>query len=181
MDSNGETNNPRGLGMLIRVEQAISAALVLTILGLVAVQMAARYFLRSPFTWTEEAARFGLIWLTFIGAAFVMAKGRHIAVDVVSQPLGPRARMALDIVSLLITIVASAMLLPASFSFTVVMGGVGSPAAGIPMSVVYSAGLFGFSLLALHCLFRLIIALRSGPAMYADEDIVEHIAGTDSA
>lgn len=174
------SGSPGILERVIRVEEAVGAALLMAIFLLVVAQVAARYVLQSPFVWTGEVARFGLIWLTFVGAAFVMARGRHIAVDVVSQPLGPRGRMALDIASSLITVVAALIFLPASLQFTIAMSRVNSPAADVPMSVVYSAGLVGFGLLAVHCLIRLFVAVRLGPAGYVDEDIVEQIAGGDT-
>ena len=33
-----------------------------------------RYILLSPFLWTEEVARFGMIWLTFNGASIIMKR-----------------------------------------------------------------------------------------------------------
>lgn len=166
---------------MIRVEEAISAALIVIILGLVILQVVTRFLLDSSYVWTGELARFGLIWLTFVGSAFVMARGRHVAVDVVSQSLGPRSRMALDVVSSIIVIAASLMLLPASFRFTAVMNRIGSPAADVPMSAVYAAGLIGFGLLALHCFIRIVVAVRQGPTGYADEDVVEHLAGAEQS
>ncbi len=162
--------------MVIRAEEIIGAALVVAILGLVVVQVVGRHFLGTPYPGTVELARYGLIWLTFVGAAFVMARGQHIAVDVVSRPLGPRGLMVLDVVASLITIVTAAIILPASYSFVVAMNRVSSPVADIPMSMVYGAALVGFALMAVHCLVRLIIAVRLGPAGYADEDIGEKIA-----
>lgn len=164
------------LERVIRTEEAAGAILIVAILLLVIAQVVARYLLNSPFVWTEEIARFGLIWVTFLGAAFVMARGRHIAVDVVSQPFGPRGRMMLDISSSIITIVTALVILPASLSFTITMSSVGSPAADVPMSVVYAAGLIGFSLLAIHCIIRTIISIRSGPGAYEDEDVGEKVA-----
>lgn len=165
------------LERVIRIEEAAGAVLIVAILLLVIVQIVARYVLNSPFVWTGEIARFGLIWVTFLGAAFVMARGRHITVDVVSQPFGPRGRMLLDISASLITIVTALVILPESLSLTMAMSSVGSPAADVPMSVVYAAGLTGFSLLALHCIIRTILAIRSGPGAYADEDIGEQVTG----
>lgn len=178
MEPGEEKGAPGSLKILARAEQAASATLMAAILGLVTLQVVNRYALESPFVWTEELARFGLIWLTFIGAAFVMARGRHIAVDVLSHLLGPRGRMILDIVSLLFTLAASIMFLPASFRFTRSMHNLSSSAADVPMSVVYSASLCGFGLLAFHCLIRLVVAVREGPAGYTDENAVEHIPGS---
>lgn len=85
--------------------------------------------------------------------------------------------MLLDVVSSLITIATAAIILPASYSFVVAMTQVGSPVAGVPMSMVYGAALVGFALMAVHCLIRLFLAVRLGPTGYADEDIGEKIAG----
>lgn len=182
METDGQESRARRVvEAAIRFEQMISAALVIVILALVVMQVVARYVLKDPFVWTEELARFGLIWLTFIGTAFVMARGRHIAIDVVSQPLSPKGRMALDIVSSLMTIAAAVVFLPASLNFAIAMNRVGSPAADIPMSFVYAAGLVGFSLLALHCLLRLVFALLEGPQGYEDEDVGSHLAGNENS
>lgn len=180
-ENNAPGDNQRAsigaLERVIRIEEAAGAILVVAILLLVIAQVVARYLLNSPFVWTGEIARFGLIWVTFLGAAFVMARGLHITVDVVSQPFGPRGRMILDISSSLITIVTALVILPESLSFTIANNSVGSPAADVPMSAVYAAGVIGFGLLALHCIIRTILALKSGPRAYEDEDIGEQVGG----
>lgn len=174
-----EATGPRGLALLVRLEEAISVALLVLILGLLLVQIVGRSLPNVSYIWTEELTRFGLVWLTFIGAAYVMAQGRHITIDVANQLLGGRGRKVLDIVSSLVALATCAMLLPASFVFTSTMHYINSPAADVPMSLVYGAGLSGFSLLTLHCLVRLISALRRDPDSYVDEDIVAHTPGIE--
>lgn len=165
----------RGLGILIRVEEILSALLVALIFGLVVLQVVARYLLDSPYVWTEEVARFGLVWLTFIGAAFVMARGRHITVDLAGHLLGPRGRMVLDVISLTVTFAASVALLPASWSYVRLTSSINSPGADLPLSVLYAPGLLGFGLLALHCLILLVIAVRGGPVQYLEEDVAKQV------
>lgn len=131
-----------------------------------AAQVAARYVFRSPIAWTEELARFVLIWLAFMGAAFVMGEGRHITVDVVSRMLSRRGRLALECVSSVAVLVACAMLLPAGLAFARQMGSVRSPALQIPMSWWYWAAGAGFVLLALHTLANLIAAIRRGAPLW---------------
>ena len=39
-----------------------------------------RFILHDPITWSEEAARYMMVWVTFLGAGYAMGKGRHIGV-----------------------------------------------------------------------------------------------------
>ena len=39
-----------------------------------------RFVLHDPITWSEEAARYMMVWVTFLGAGYAMGKGRHIGV-----------------------------------------------------------------------------------------------------
>lgn len=55
----------------------IFALLVLDVLF----QIFSRYILGTSFTWTEEFARFSLIWLTILGAAYLNAKREHLSMD----------------------------------------------------------------------------------------------------
>jgi len=56
---------------------SIFALLVLDVLF----QVFSRYILGTSFTWTEELARFSLIWMTVIGAAYLNAKKEHLSMD----------------------------------------------------------------------------------------------------
>ncbi len=55
----------------------IFALLVLDVLF----QVFSRYILGTSFTWTEEFARFSLIWMTILGAAYLNAKREHLSMD----------------------------------------------------------------------------------------------------
>lgn len=61
----------------------IFALLVLDVLF----QVFSRYILGSSFTWTEEFARFALIWMTILGAAYLNAKREHLSMDFIYQKL----------------------------------------------------------------------------------------------
>ncbi len=50
-------------------------------------QVFARYVLNTSFTFTEEFARFALIWLAILGAAYLNAKREHLSMDFVFQKL----------------------------------------------------------------------------------------------
>lgn len=62
---------------------------------IVFLQFFTRYVLNDSLAWTEEIARYGLIWITFVGGAMVVRKNTHIAVEVLLNFLPPRPARAL--------------------------------------------------------------------------------------
>jgi TRAP-type C4-dicarboxylate transport system permease small subunit len=44
-------------------------------------QVFSRYILNTSFSWTEELARFSLIWLSILGAAYLNARREHLSMD----------------------------------------------------------------------------------------------------
>ena len=67
--------------------------------AIVFLQFFTRYVLNDSLAWTEEIARYALMWLTFIGAAVVARKNLHISGEAVLHYL-PKvpARVLLAIV-----------------------------------------------------------------------------------
>lgn len=50
-------------------------------------QVISRYMLSASFSWTEELARFSLIWMTILGAAYLNAKREHLSMDFLYRKL----------------------------------------------------------------------------------------------
>ena len=61
-------------------EDWLAFAVFWALAGIVFLQFFTRYVLNNSVAWTEEIARYGLIWVTFIGAAMVTRRNTHIAV-----------------------------------------------------------------------------------------------------
>jgi len=59
----------------------IFALLVIDVLW----QVFSRYILNRSFSFTEEFARFALIWLSILGAAYLNAKREHLSMDFLYQ------------------------------------------------------------------------------------------------
>lgn len=147
---------------MVAGEQALAALFLFVILATMGAQVFARYFFGAPFSWSEEVARLALIWMTFIAAAFVMAEGRHITVDVVSERLSLRGRVLLECLSHAIVAATCLLLLIGGLRFVWYVGKVGSPSLGIPMSYWYGAVELGLLLMAIHAILNLIQVLLSG-------------------
>nr|MBC8443682.1 TRAP transporter small permease [Deltaproteobacteria bacterium] len=44
-----------------------------------------RYVMQSPFMWTEEVARYLLVWMGFTAVSIALRQGKHIKVEVLSN------------------------------------------------------------------------------------------------
>lgn len=85
------------------VEDVISFAVFWVLAAVVFLQFFTRYVLNDSMAWTEEIARYLLIWVTFIGAATAIRRGTHISVEALLHFLPARItaifRFAIDIVT----------------------------------------------------------------------------------
>ncbi len=66
----------------------LMAANVLNVLW----QVFTRFVLKNPSSFTEELARYLLIWVGLLGASYVAGRKMHLAIDVVINRLKGRAR-----------------------------------------------------------------------------------------
>ena len=56
---------------------------------IVFLQFFTRYILNDSLAWTEEIARYGLMWVVFIGGAMVTRRNTHIAVELLANVMKP--------------------------------------------------------------------------------------------
>lgn len=143
-------------------EKTLAALFLFIILATMGAQVVARYFFGTPFPWSEEVARLALIWMTFMAAAFVMAEGRHITVDLLSARLSVRGQLRLECLSHGIVAGTCLLLLIGGLRFVWYVGKVGSPSLGIPMSWWYGAVEVGLLLMAIHSVVNLLQVLATG-------------------
>lgn len=60
-------------------------------------QVFSRYILNTSFSWTEELARFSLIWLSILGAAYLNAKREHLSMDFLYRKLSASSKKKMSI------------------------------------------------------------------------------------
>lgn len=129
-------------------------------------QVASRYVLRSPSSWTDELATLLIIWVALLGASVAFIRQGHLGVDYFVGKLPPRPRLLIEVcVYLLVAFFALAVLLIGGLKLvglTLLTGQV-SPALGVKMGHVYLAlPVSGFFILvfALTTAAQNIAALR---------------------
>ena len=111
---------------------------------IVFLQFFTRYVLNDSLSWTEEIARYGLMWIVFIGGIMVTRRNTHIAVELLSNVMKPGlARAAL--LALVDFIKLGFLALLAFFSFTITerMHLQRMTVFDLPMSYVYGGVAFG--------------------------------------
>ncbi len=154
-------------------EKTIAALFLFLIVSTMAAQVIARYVFGAPFQWSEEVARLSLIWMTFISAAFVMAEGRHIAVDMISSRVGDRGKLFIECLSYVVVAASCLLLLIGGANFVWYVGKVGSPALGVPKSWWYGAGMVGLLLMAIHALVNLLQVWMTGKPIPREAHVEE--------
>lgn len=69
----------------------IMAVMVVNVLW----QVFSRYVTGSPSLFTDELARYLMIWVGILGAAYVSGKNMHVAIDILPQKAGPKTQRIL--------------------------------------------------------------------------------------
>jgi TRAP-type C4-dicarboxylate transport system permease small subunit len=60
-------------------------------------QVFTRFIMGDPSPWTEELARFTLIWVGLLGAAYVAGQKMHLALDLLPMKLEGNSKIYLDL------------------------------------------------------------------------------------
>ena len=138
----------------------LMGALVVTVLW----QVFTRFVLRDPSSWTEELARYLMIWVGLIGAAYAAGKHKHLAVDILIGKLSGAGSRQLKVFIGLCTIAfALAALVGGGVRLVWVMLKLGQTSASlqIPLGYVYLALPLSGLLITWYAVMDLIADLRS--------------------
>ncbi|MFT6370846.1 MAG: TRAP-type C4-dicarboxylate transport system permease small subunit [Maribacter sp.] len=114
----------------------IMTAMVLNVLW----QVASRFILGSPSSFTDELARYLMIWVGILGAAYVSGQNMHVAIDVLPRRLNEQTqKKLLFIVRLLIILFCLGAMVVGGLRLVYITHVLdqNSPALQVPLSLVY--------------------------------------------
>jgi TRAP-type C4-dicarboxylate transport system permease small subunit len=97
--------------------------------------VADRLFLGIGMSWTDELARFALVWTSFLAAAIALQHQRHFAFTIIFDRLGSAGRIGVGLLILTGLVVLAWYGIRLTVAVTVQT----SPSLGIAMSWVYAA------------------------------------------
>ncbi len=100
-----------------------------------------RYVFNAQADWTEELARFLLIWIGILGAAYAAGQRMHLAIDLLMPKLDAAKQRQLQwVISLLILFFATTVMVIGGLRLLYITHTLGqlSAALRIPMTIVYA-------------------------------------------
>jgi TRAP-type C4-dicarboxylate transport system permease small subunit len=77
---------------IIALTSWIVAYLTLQMTLVVLLGVFTRYILNDSLAWTDELARYSMVWLTWLGGGIAIRRGAHIAVEFVKDAIPEKAK-----------------------------------------------------------------------------------------
>ena len=108
-------------GWLRRRAENVAAAMLAVMFAAFIIQIVFRYFFNLPTGWTSELTVVMWLWLVLWGAAFALREDEEIRFDLISGAVGPRARIAMGIVTALALLILYGLALKPSFDYVAFM------------------------------------------------------------
>ncbi|WP_209124240.1 TRAP transporter small permease [Alkalihalobacillus sp. BA299] len=128
-------------------------------------QVFSRFVLQESLRWSEELARYLMIWSVFIGSALAIRKLDLISVDALKELLSDRAKSILNIIVYIVCIGFLCVLIWYGIDIVGNVTRQTSPAMNISMAWPYSAIPVGSIFMMINCLAVIlnnILKLKGG-------------------
>ena len=133
--------------------RAVNRMLVVVLLAAMALMVFANVVLRfltdHSILWAEEASRYAMVWLTFLGAGPVLRYGGHIGIDTLERSL-PRQAAAIRAGILALLFAFFCVMVVVGIRYALLTWAQTTPVLGIPIGAVYLAMPLGFALMLVH-------------------------------
>lgn len=142
--------------------QGLAALMLLAIVLIVLGNVFMRYFLHVGLGWTEEAARFLLIGLTFVAAAAAVKEWGHFQLLVATKWVPPKYYRAVQAFAVTVVLIMSAVLVRYGIAITQVSWFQTSPTMEWSMGSLYSIVPVSGAIMFLFGLEHLWNILRGG-------------------
>lgn len=139
------------------------------LLGIVMLQFFTRYVLNDSLGWTEEIARYLLIFLTFVGSITCVRKGAHIFLEFFYRYL---PRVLVKPVAVSVELVSTAFYAFAGY-LTIQLAQETSAqnmvSIDLPKGIIYWTVMVCFFLMALTAAYRAVLRVRASSDSIAEE------------
>ncbi|WP_336368044.1 TRAP transporter small permease [Marinobacter sp. C2H3] len=161
---------------MAHTDRAVAAVLkpvlaggIAALIAVITLQIVSRV-LFSAVGWTEEVARFLLVWLTFLGAVLAWAQRRHIVVTVLVDRLPPSVRRWLSAFALACAVAALVALAWIGYQYMMMQSYQKSASLRVPMMYIYAVIPLSAALMALLGLADLVRVCLGWPLPGPDDD-----------
>jgi TRAP-type transport system small permease protein len=150
MTSSIENRAVRASAKIERVIDSLCICMLVAMVASMGWQVFGRYVLNHSPAWSEELARYLMVWLTFLGSASVLRSGGHLTVTALVDALPPTGQRMLLWIRDLLMMGLCVLMAVQSWRFAIINLGQETAALEIPMAVPNLALAVGFGLIALQ-------------------------------
>ncbi|NQV40788.1 MAG: TRAP transporter small permease [Candidatus Marinimicrobia bacterium] len=134
-----------------------------TIVVVVTWQVVTRFLMTTPSSYTEELARFLLIWIGVLGGAYALRTRAHLGIDIMTTKLHGRQKdmlmigiyLAIILFSSLILVIGGIKLVALTFSLNQI-----SASLGIKMGYIYTVLPLSGSIMIIYSLDVILDAFK---------------------
>jgi TRAP-type C4-dicarboxylate transport system permease small subunit len=127
---------------------------------IVAIQVFSRYVLNHSLFWSEELARYLLVWMTFLGASTAYKRHLHPGVDVLVARLPRRLQNSLAILVQIVSVGLFTVMVIYGLQFAYFVRSQISPALYLPKWTVFSIVPVSGTILIIHALAFLSAGIK---------------------
>jgi len=126
-------------------------------------QVATRFLMSSPSSYTEELARFLLIWIGVLGGSYALRTRAHLGIDILSTKLQGRQKdmlmigiyLAIILFSVLILVIGGIKLVALTFTLNQI-----SASLGLKMGYIYLVLPLSGSIMVIYSIDVILDALK---------------------
>lgn len=162
-------------GALNAVIQPVVFTGMAVLIGVITLQIISRVFFTAV-GWTEEVARFLLIWITFLGATLAFQRGRHIAVTFVVDALPALPQRLCRIAATLVVVGFLASLVVIGLEYMQMQSFQRSASLRISMTWIYAIIPLSAAIMVWYALVDLAGLALGGSIIRRDPDSPEEAA-----
>ena len=145
---------------------SLNAAVVIATLSsmalIVGANVALRYTTNHSLPWADEAARYLMIWMTFLGAGLALRQGGHVAITNLHDVLATRSQRVLRAGIVLLLLLFFCFMVYVGWQYMERARFQLTPALRLSFRYVYAAMPVGFALLIVHLLLIAGPFIRAG-------------------
>lgn len=161
----------RGVDTSLR---ALLVILVVALVSSVAWQVLSRYLLEDPSPWTEELARFLLIWIGMLGASYAFHRKAHLGLELLPAKLeGTKATMLRYFTLAIVALFAGAVLVAGGSNLVSLTWELRQYSAvlGLPIAWVYSVIPLTGVLIVFFCITQALEPGDERTALHEKEEL----------
>ena len=148
--------------VLDKLEEIILIILMVAMTISVVIQVFSRTVLNVSPSWTEEVARYMLVWITFVGASLGAKRGAHMGVEAFTMILPKKVQKVVAAITWLLCAAFTAITCVYSISILQLQMATGQVSAAIqlPMWIPYAGVTVGMFLMTIRFLESFVNTVR---------------------